>query len=151
VLYFAYDCEHIDRVPKFSMEREPEKLPRYVSTEHFAVIYRSCAAANAPDDLPYSAGVFWCFQHDAGIWLPCPDAGDSIHGECTAGCHRYGFHDEQRGFATLNAENMIREALQSLMRHRSPSTTAQYINHAKQVNPAVANLHVPEVLKFGAG
>lgn len=46
---------------------------------------------------------------------------------------------------------MTREALQTLMRHRSPSTTARYINYARQVSPAVANLHVPEVLKEYAG
>ena len=94
--------------------------------EHFAVIYRSCAAANAPDDLPYSAGVFWWFHHDAGIWLPCPDAGDPNHGECTAGCHWYGFHDERRGFETLNAENMIREALQRFMYNRAQPPHGRY-------------------------
>ncbi len=45
------------------------------------------------------------------------------------------------------APNMTREALQALMRHQSPITMARYINMAKQLNPAVANLYVPEVLK----
>jgi hypothetical protein len=42
---------------------------------------------------------------------------------------------------------MTREALQVLMRHQSPMTTDRYINMARQLNPAVAALHVPEVLR----
>ena len=76
--------------------------------------------------------------------LPCNIK--QVH-ECTATCHLYGFHDERRAFATMNAMNMTREALQSLMRHQSSSTTDRYINFAQQLNPAVANLHVPDVLK----
>lgn len=90
-------------------------------------------------------------QDAAGIWLQCPDEGDPNHGECTDACHRYGFHDERRAFATLNAENMTRETLQALMRHRDANTTDRYINYARQVKPAVENLHVPDVLKIGAG
>ena len=69
--------------------------------------------------------------------------------ECTPSCHRYSFHDERRAFATMNATNMTLEALQALMRHKSSSTTLRYINLSKQLNPAVANLHVPDVLKIG--
>ncbi len=50
-------------------------------------------------------------------------------------------------FATMNAEHMTREALQKLMRHRSPDTTDRYINMARQLNPAVSKLHVPSVLR----
>ena len=88
-------------------------------------------------------------QDAAGIYLACPYAGDERHGECTDACHRYGFHDERRAFATMNAMNMTREALQALMRHRDPNTTDLYINYARQVKPAVANLHVPNVLRMG--
>jgi len=42
---------------------------------------------------------------------------------------------------------MTWEASQALMRHNSPLTTQRYINMARQLNPAVANLHVPEILK----
>ncbi|MCH7989689.1 MAG: tyrosine-type recombinase/integrase [Planctomycetes bacterium] len=85
-------------------------------------------------------------QDAAGIHLRCPDAGADDHGECTAACHRYSFHDERRAFATLNAPNMTREALQFLMRHQSPDTTDRYINMARQLNPAISQLHVPDVL-----
>ncbi len=85
-------------------------------------------------------------QDAAEIHLPCNI--DRPH-DCTPACHRYGFHDERRAFATMNAPNMTREALQALMRHQSPITTARYINIAQQLNPAVANLHVPEFLKVG--
>jgi hypothetical protein len=43
---------------------------------------------------------------------------------------------------------MTREALQSLMRRQSSLTTERYINYARQINPAVANLHVPDVLRL---
>jgi len=78
---------------------------------------------------------FGKIQDAAGIWFPCPDASDPKHGDCTGACHRYGFHDERRAFATLNAENMTREALQTLMRHSDANTTDRYINYARQVNP----------------
>lgn len=85
-------------------------------------------------------------QDEAGIRLPCPDAGAVDHGTCTAACHRYSFHDERRAFATLNAPHMTRETLQALMRHQSPNTTDRYINMARQLNPAIENLHVPKCL-----
>ena len=84
-------------------------------------------------------------QDAAGIRLRCPDAGDANHGDCTAACRRYSFHDERRAFATHNAPNMTREALQSLMRHQSSMTTDRYINMARQLDPAVVKLHVPNL------
>jgi integrase len=62
-------------------------------------------------------------------------------------CHRYGFHDGRRAFATMNAGNLSADVLQSLMRHTAYATTQRYINIARQLNPAVANLYVPEVLR----
>jgi integrase len=87
---------------------------------------------------------FHLIQNEAGIHLPCNIQQEH---ECTATCHLYGFHDERRAFASMNAMNMTREALQALMRRQSPQTTDRYINFAQQLNPAVANLHVPDVLK----
>lgn len=60
---------------------------------------------------------------------------------CVFGCHA----------ARLNAPNMTREALQSVMRHANAETTARYINIAKQLNPAVQSLQVPAFLKVDAG
>src|SRR5262249_52047753 len=38
--------------PDFDMERVPKKLPRYVTGDHFALIYPSCDQARMPEDLP---------------------------------------------------------------------------------------------------
>jgi hypothetical protein len=43
------------------------------------------------------------------------------------------------------------DALQKLMRHKSYQTTQRYINMASQLDEAVAQLHVPEVLKEKSG
>jgi integrase len=81
-------------------------------------------------------------QEAAGIHLPCED--DHQH---TRYCHVYGFHDLRRAFATMNADKLTADALQALMRHKSYLTTQKYINMARQMDTAVAALHVPEVLK----
>lgn len=52
--------------------------------------------------------------------------------KCTPTYHLYGFHDEWRAFATMNAPHMSREAL---MWHQSPLTTARYINTARPPLP----------------
>lgn len=59
----------------------------------------------------------------------------------------YGFHDLRRGFATYNADRMTADALQALMGHCDYQTTQRYINMSRQLNPAAANLYVPEVLR----
>jgi integrase len=81
-------------------------------------------------------------QEAAGIKLPCREK----H-EHTAFCHLYGFHDLRRAFATMNADKLTADALQALMRHKSYQTTQRYINMARQMDEAVAALHVPEVLR----
>ncbi len=64
----------------------------------------------------------------------------------------YGFHDLRRAFATLNADRMTADALQSLMQHSSYTTTQRYIAMARQLKPAVENLFVPNLdEKIGAG
>ena len=89
---------------------------------------------------------FHKIQKAAGISLHC--ARSHQH---TAACHLYGFHDLRRAFATMNADKLTPDALQALMRHKSYTTTQRYINMARQMDAAVASLHVPEVLKKGSG
>jgi hypothetical protein len=40
---------------------------------------------------------------------------------------------------------MSADALQELMQHKAYATTQRYINMARQLQPAVSNLYVPEV------
>ena len=57
----------------------------------------------------------------------------------------YGFHDLRRAFATMNADKLTPDALQDLMQHKDYQTTQGYINLARQLNPSVANLFVPDL------
>ncbi len=88
---------------------------------------------------------FIAIQQAAGVRLHC----GKTH-QHTDACHAYGFHDLRRAFATMNADRLTPDALQALMRHRSYSTTQRYIAIARQMDSAVAGLHVPEVLQKGA-
>jgi integrase len=89
---------------------------------------------------------FATIQEAAEIKLTC-----TAEHKHTRFCHVYGFHDFRRAFATMNADKLTPDALQALMRHKSYSTTQRYINIARQMDAAVAGLHVPDVLKRGAG
>jgi integrase len=79
-------------------------------------------------------------QTAAAIDLPCHE-----RHEHTDACHRYGFHDLRRAFATMNADRLTGDALQALMRHKSYSTTQRYINIARQLDQSAADLYVPNV------
>jgi integrase len=109
---------------------------------------RKLTATFSPVVFPWNHNVrtiyseFWRIQKAAEIHLPCPEA----H-EHTPACHYYGFHDLRRAFATMNAEKLTADALQALMRHKSYQTTQKYIAMARQMDAAVASLHVPEVLR----
>ena len=85
---------------------------------------------------------FAAIQDAAGIYLPCTAKHKHVDT-----CHRYGFHDLRRAFATVNAPKLTADALQSLMRHKSYQTTQRYINMAGQLDEAVKVLQVPEVLR----
>lgn len=89
---------------------------------------------------------FAVIQDAAGIDLPCHE-----NHEHTPACGRYGFHDFRRAFASMNADKLSAEALQSLMRHKSYQTTQKYISYARQLNQAVEGLYVPEFLKPQTG
>jgi integrase len=83
-------------------------------------------------------------QDADSIHLPCRVRGQHQH---TRHCHVYGFHDLRRAFATMNADKLTPDALQALMRHKSYQTTQKYINMSRQMDAAVASLHVPGMLK----
>jgi integrase len=76
-------------------------------------------------------------QTAAGIDLPCPEKHKH-----TDACHRYGFHDLRRAFATMNADRLTGDALQALMRHKA---TQRYISVARQLDQSTADLYVPNV------
>ncbi len=226
VFRVAHDWGYLPEVPKFRMLKEPQKLPRYVTPEHFAMIYGACDAARWPAGQDYSPADWWRalltflymtgwrigeplalqwddvsldegwaitraddnkgrrdekvplhpivvehlrkivdfgsmvfpwlnahraiwtefegIQRTAGIHLPC-----RAKHEHTDSCHAYAFHDLRRAFATMNANRLTGDALQSLMRHKSYSTTQRYINMSRQLDDAVESLHVPEVFRTG--
>ncbi len=226
VLQIAVDWGYLAQRPKFRMVKEPQKLVRYVTPEHFAAIYQACEVAKRPAADTYDAATWWrtlltfCYmtgwriseplalrwddvsldagtaitrwgdnkgkrdervplhpvvvehlrkvvdfgqavfpwphhertlwedfaaiQMVAGIDLPCHE-----NHEHTAACHRYGFHDLRRAFATSNAEQLTPDALQTLMRHKSYLTTQKYINMGKQIDKAVEKLFVPKFLQPG--
>jgi integrase len=227
-LAVAAEWNLIPALPKFRMEKEPGKLVRYVTGEHFTAMYQACPLAKMPDGIPTMTAADWWrgllifgymtgwrigdmlalrredvnlddgtalslakhnkgkrdeliklhpvvvdhlrkmpgfdlrmfpwnynlrtlyvqfarLQEAAGIHLSCQ--GDHEH---TRYCHVYGFHDLRRSFATMNADKLGTLALQTLMRHKSLSTTMKYVNMAHQMDEAVASLHVPAIAKKGA-
>jgi len=85
-------------------------------------------------------------QGAAKVKLPCVK--EHKH---TDACYVYGFHDLRRAFATMNASRLSADALQHLMQHKSYQTTQRYINMVRQMDEAVASLHVPEVLRKAQG
>jgi integrase len=46
-------------LPEFDMEREPGRLPCFVTAEHFAAIYAKCDVATKPKGLAYPAADWW--------------------------------------------------------------------------------------------
>ncbi len=225
VLRVANDWGCLPIIPKIRMVKEPKKLPRFVTAEHFAAIYGACKAAAKPVADEYTAADWWralvaflyltgwrvgetlalrwsdvsldtghaitrhednkgdrdesvplvpivvdhlrklfqpgcpfvfgwdgdrrrlydefgAIQDAAGIDLPC--SGQHEH---TDACHRYGFHDFRRAYATENATELPPTVLQKLMRHKSFSTTQQYINMSPHLDEAVKKVHVPDCAK----
>lgn len=96
---------------------------------------------------PHDPRTLWVefgrIQRQVDIHLDCPE--DHKH---TASCHVYGFHDFRRAFATVNAPRLKPEVLQRLMRHKSYQTTQKaYINPTSQLEDAIAEMPVPQVLR----
>lgn len=57
----------------------------------------------------------------------------------------YQFHDLRRAFATMNADKLTADALQTLMQHKNYQTTQRFINMARQLNPVVQSHYLPEL------
>jgi integrase len=55
----AHRWGYLPNVPHFDLEKEPEKLPTYVTPDHFAAIYKACKQATRPADLPFSPEDWW--------------------------------------------------------------------------------------------
>jgi integrase len=58
-LGLAKEWGYLHAVPRFRFEKEPKHLPRYVTPEHFAAIYRACSQAAKPAGLPYPPANWW--------------------------------------------------------------------------------------------
>lgn len=52
VLGKARQWRYLPEVPHFTMEREPQRIPVYVTPEHFAAMYGACQHAKLPVGLP---------------------------------------------------------------------------------------------------
>jgi integrase len=58
-LKLAKEWNYLPQVPRFPMQREPGQIPRYVTGDHFAVIYGACDSARMPEDIPNVAAADW--------------------------------------------------------------------------------------------
>src|SRR5262245_59162747 len=55
----AVEWKYLPALPKFRMEKEPKKLPRFMLSSHFAAVYQACESAKFPANLPYPAAEWW--------------------------------------------------------------------------------------------
>jgi integrase len=58
-LKHAKKWSYIKEVPEFTFLKEPEKLPLYVTPEHFAAIYKACDVAKLPEAQSFAAADWW--------------------------------------------------------------------------------------------
>lgn len=59
VLRFAHDWGYLPEMPRVRMMKEPKKLIRYVTPEHFAAIYAACDSAKLPKSDVYTPADWW--------------------------------------------------------------------------------------------
>lgn len=61
VLRTAHEWGYPPKVPKFRMLKEPQRLPRYITPEHFVAIYGACDVAKRPAETgqEYAAVDWW--------------------------------------------------------------------------------------------
>src|SRR5262249_9127999 len=58
-LAVAVEWGYLAKLPKFRMEREPGRLPTYVTGDHFAAIYGACDKARMPNGIPNVLAADW--------------------------------------------------------------------------------------------
>ena len=58
-LRVAHDYGYIGNVPKFRWAKEPNRIGRVITPEHFQVIYSACTAADKPAGLPCPPSEWW--------------------------------------------------------------------------------------------
>lgn len=58
-LRMAAEWGFIKEMPKFHFEREPERLPLFVTADHFGWIYQNCDVATRPEGMPYPPVDWW--------------------------------------------------------------------------------------------
>jgi len=59
-LALATEWGYLPRSPTFRKERELERIPRFMTTEHFQALYNVCETARFPKNIPnVSAGDWW--------------------------------------------------------------------------------------------
>lgn len=122
-----------------------ERAPLHpLVVEHLRTIISFDNMGNRVFWWPHNHRTLWTdfadIQKEAGIDLPCAKRHTHV-----PGCHRYGFHDFRRGFASMNALSLGGDALQSLMRHRSYETTKKYINMADGLKGITDRYFVPQI------
>ncbi len=59
VLRVAHEWGYLPKLPRVRMVKEPQKLVRYVTPDHFAAIYAACDAAKRPASDVYAAADWW--------------------------------------------------------------------------------------------
>lgn len=55
----AFKWKYLPELPEVEFAREDQRLPRYMTPDHFHVIYDACNVAALPEGLHYSAGDWW--------------------------------------------------------------------------------------------
>lgn len=124
-----------------------------LDSQRFTMGHIEAMLGNDPEEYVFPVGGRdWRFlyvelakiQKKAGIHLRCNIEREH---ECTASCHRYGFHDFRRGFATNNYSRMPFADLQRSMRHRCESTTKLYVDESKAFKDAAPDYFVPRIFE----
>lgn len=59
ILQVAVDWGHIERLPKFTMLKEPRKLKRYVTGAHFAAMFAAADSVDKPQIQNVTPGDYW--------------------------------------------------------------------------------------------